>query len=206
MQDISASHLNMIDHIILSENASAKVNLPGCYEMSVSYDNAVAYVRRDGEIQDFTERPELSNNSFNNSFEPNFKIKILNIDEYDTEKYDAGRTSEQRHTAAFDYGRLKEAAQNAEGAVEWAITVRSREPGDYFTPQGMKSGKKKIQDYFVDRKIPKENRDYYKLAALGKEILWVFDPLYHKHNEINEKYKITGDTKRVLVLEIERKL
>jgi len=206
MQDISASHLNMIDHIILSENASAKVNLPDCYEMSVSYDNAVAYVRRDGEIQDFTERPKLSDNSLNNPFEPNFKIKILNIDEYDTEKYDAGRTSEQRHTAAFDYGRLKEAAQNAEGAVEGAITVRSREPGDYFTPQGMKSGKKKIQDYFVDRKVPKENRDYYKLIALGKEILWVFDPRYHKHNEINERYKITGGTKQVLVLEIERKL
>jgi tRNA(Ile)-lysidine synthase len=66
----------------------------------------------------------------------------------------------------------------------------------------MKSGKKKMQDYFVDRKIPKENREFYLLVALGKEVLWVFDPINNMHNEINENYKITFATKNVLLLEI----
>ena len=183
-QDVSASHLNMIERMILSENASAKVDLPDNYQMSISYGNAIVSLNMDGDLT----------TQLRGSFELNWNVTILDIKEYVNVK--------QRHTAAFDYERLKEVSEN----VAELIAVRSREQGDYFTPQGMKSGKKKIQDYFVDRKIPKENREHYKLAAIGKEILWVFDPLYHKHNEINEKYKITSDTKQVLVLETERKL
>jgi len=193
MRDISASHLNMIDRILFSENASAKVNLPDHYEMLVSYDSAIAYVSKKETERGFAELKKMSGDSVKS----NLNMKILNIEEYD-----AGQTSKQHHAAAFDYERLTAAAEN----VCEAISVRGREQGDHFTPQGMQSGKKKIQDYFVDRKIPKENREHYTLVALGKEILWVFDPLYHGHNEISEKYKITSETKKVLVLEIKTEL
>ena len=195
VQDFSAPHLKMIDSVILSESASAKVSLPESYELLVSYNDVVVYSGRGETARAAAEQFVLT-------------VKILDIGEYETKT-----SSKQHYAAGFDYESLKKtiedtAVSTADGAenVAKVIKLRSREQGDYFTPCGMKTGKKKIQDYFVDRKIPKENREYYRLAAVGKEILWVFDPLYDRHNEINEKYKITSDTKHVLLLEVERTL
>jgi tRNA(Ile)-lysidine synthetase-like protein len=111
---------------------------------------------------------------------------------------DAKETSGKRFTAAFDCGRLRELAENPAES----ITIRGRRQGDRFTPPGMKSGSKKIQDYFVDRKIPKENRDKFRLAAIGSEVLWIVDPIFGKLNEVSEKFKITDDTKETLLLEM----
>jgi len=187
-QNISAPHFDMIDNIILSEHASAKVNLPSGYEMLVSYENVAAV--------------KYSDDNFNNT---NMHLlvsnKIMDILDYNLH-YGEKIPGKQIYMAAFDYERLKGTAKNAKNA----IVVRCREQGDYFTPNGMKSGRKKVQDYFVDRKIPKESRDFYRLAALGKEILWVFDPVHSKHNEVNENYKVTKNTTQVLLLEVKREL
>jgi len=187
MQDITASHLEAIDDIIFSDNASAKTNLPSGYVMSVSYENAIF----------FCENLESTHHA---KIEFKKNVKVIAIEDYKEESYNNSAKHEGRYVVAFDYEKLEGTLENPCDAIE----IRSREQGDYFTPQGMKSGRKKIQDYFVDRKIPKENRELYKLATLGKEVIWVFDPVYNKHNEISEKYKVAIGTKRVLVLEIEK--
>ena len=53
-----------------------------------------------------------------------------------------------------------------------AITVRSRRPGDRFQPQGM-SGTKKLQDFFTDAKVPREQRDDVPLLVCERGIAWV---------------------------------
>jgi tRNA(Ile)-lysidine synthase len=186
-QDFLSAHTHMIDQIIFSENASAKVNLPNKYEISVSYDEAIVYLKKDlnahekaqAEVQDF---------------------EVVFISEYEVGKHEAIIKQKQSKTniAAFDYDALEKVTKNAKEK----ILVRGREQGDYFVPSGMTTGRKKVQDYFVDRKIPKENRENYKLAVLEKEVLWIFDPIDNRHSEISEKYKVTSETKRVLLLEI----
>ncbi len=52
------------------------------------------------------------------------------------------------------------------------LFVRSRRAGDYFYPAGM-TGKKKLQDYFVDQKVPKHLRDAVPLVTVSDEIAWV---------------------------------
>ena len=99
---------------------------------------------------------------------------------------------------ALDYGALREVSEEIAGA----LVVRARRPGDYFTPEGMKTGKKKIQDYFVDRKIPKGKRGHYLLVCHGSEAIWVIDPFSGNRGEISERYKVTGRAKEVLLLEI----
>jgi tRNA(Ile)-lysidine synthase len=42
--------------------------------------------------------------------------------------------------------------------VAWPLTVRSRQPGDALRPCGL-GGRKKLQDLFVDRKVPRAERD-----------------------------------------------
>ncbi len=49
--------------------------------------------------------------------------------------------------------------------------VRARRPGDRIAPRGM-SGHKKLQDYYVDRKVPRRERDAAPVIACGAEVLW----------------------------------
>ena len=54
------------------------------------------------------------------------------------------------------------------------LTVRSRRPGDVFRPLGLGGGSKKLQDFFVDRKVPRDRRETVPLVVddrLG--IVWV---------------------------------
>jgi tRNA(Ile)-lysidine synthase len=75
------------------------------------------------------------------------------------------------------------------------LVVRSRQEGDRFTPLGMK-GTKKIQDLFVDEKIPAENRDSIPIIESGGAIVWVGGM------RIDERAKVTRNTKRVVKLEL----
>jgi tRNA(Ile)-lysidine synthase len=53
------------------------------------------------------------------------------------------------------------------------LTVRFRRPGDRIRPLGM-PGRKKLQDVFVDRKLPKNQRDDVPIVVDADErILWV---------------------------------
>lgn len=66
-----------------------------------------------------------------------------------------------RMEAAFDFDRLT-----------FPLVLRSRLPGERFYPVGMK-GSKKLQDYFVDEKVPRGRRDHIPLLTSPKGILWV---------------------------------
>ncbi len=53
-----------------------------------------------------------------------------------------------------------------------SMTVRSRLPGDRIVLKGV-TGRKKIQDLFVDERIPRWKRESQLLVAEGSDILWV---------------------------------
>jgi len=52
------------------------------------------------------------------------------------------------------------------------LTVRTRLPGDLFYPSGL-AGSKKLQDFFVDSKVPRLWRDRVPLLLSSKGIAWV---------------------------------
>ena len=52
------------------------------------------------------------------------------------------------------------------------ITLRSRRPGDRFQPSGM-TGNKKLQDFFTDLKVPRDQRDSVPLLVCERGIAWV---------------------------------
>jgi tRNA(Ile)-lysidine synthetase-like protein len=56
------------------------------------------------------------------------------------------------------------------GLPEGAV-LRGRRPGDVVRPAGM-AGRKKLQDYYVDRKVPRRERDAAPVIALGGEVFW----------------------------------
>jgi len=60
----------------------------------------------------------------------------------------------------------------SQAALGDEVWVRSRRPGDRFRPLGM-SHQKKLQDFMVDSKIPREQRDDVPLLVTPRGIAWV---------------------------------
>jgi tRNA(Ile)-lysidine synthase len=75
------------------------------------------------------------------------------------------------------------------------LTIRTFINGDTFIPLGMK-GKMKLKDFFISSKIPKEERRTIPLLLSDNDIIWVLGL------RINEGFKITKDTKKVLKVTI----
>jgi tRNA(Ile)-lysidine synthase len=72
------------------------------------------------------------------------------------------------------------------------LSIRARKRGDYFFPLGF-GRRKKLQDYFVDEKIPRDEREAIPLLINGnEEIVWIVG------HRIDERYKIEKNTKKIL--------
>jgi tRNA(Ile)-lysidine synthase len=83
-------------------------------------------------------------------------------------------------TKYFDYDKIKK-----------HIVIRNRKDGDRFVPYGMK-GQKKLKDFFIDLKIPKEERNLVPLLCIDDEIAWVVG------YRVSENYKVSKDTNKIL--------
>lgn len=77
--------------------------------------------------------------------------------------------------------------------IESEFILRNWEKGDRFYPLGM-TGSKKISDYFVDSKINISEKNEIQILENKKRIVWVVG------NRINDRFKITNKTKKVVKL------
>lgn len=68
---------------------------------------------------------------------------------------------------------------------------RTRYTGDRITPLGS-GGSKKLKDYFIDKKLTREQREKTPLLADGNRIIWAVGHV------IGDDYKVDGTTKRIL--------
>ncbi|MDE2484092.1 MAG: tRNA lysidine(34) synthetase TilS [candidate division NC10 bacterium] len=71
------------------------------------------------------------------------------------------------------------------------LHVRGWEGGDRFVPLGM-SGRKKLQDFFVDAKVPRDQRGSVPLVVSDGRIAWVVG------FRVDERFKVADSTRRVL--------
>jgi tRNA(Ile)-lysidine synthase len=75
--------------------------------------------------------------------------------------------------------------------ISYPMTVRSVRPGDSFVPFGM-SGHKKLKRFFIDLKIPANDRRLIPILTNDDKPVWVCGL------RIDERYKVTSETRRVL--------
>jgi tRNA(Ile)-lysidine synthase len=90
------------------------------------------------------------------------------------------------YTKIFSYDKIL-----AKKATRFCI--RTKNEGDYIViaPDGRT---KKLNRLFIDAKTDREDREILPLLALDDEILWAVGLRY------NEAYRVTEDTKRLLVV------
>jgi tRNA(Ile)-lysidine synthase len=73
--------------------------------------------------------------------------------------------------------------------IQGSLVVRNRRPGDRIR---LKEGTKKLQDFFVDRKIPREARDAIPLICDADALIWIVG------EAVSEAYRVTPQTQRAL--------
>ncbi len=81
-------------------------------------------------------------------------------------------------------------------AVVGALSIRYRQNGDSFIPLGM-TGRKKLKDFFIDEKVPREKRDTIPLVCDDEKILWVFGMRQDARSKVCKK------TENILIIRLE---
>ena len=102
---------------------------------------------------------------------PKLRLKITtSLDECDN-------YSEELYQKTFDYD-----------IIRGDLHIRNRRQGDKFQALGM-SGTKKLKEYFIDKKIPRSQRNNIKILTDGNNIIWIVG------YDIDDRYKVTTQTK-----------
>ncbi len=79
------------------------------------------------------------------------------------------------------------------------LAVRSRKPGDRFHPPGMGGKSRKLQDYLVDRKVDRSDRDRLPLVVDGEDrIVWIVG------HAVGEDFRVTAPSHGVISLKARR--
>ena len=95
------------------------------------------------------------------------------------------KQAEKSHTKQFNCDIIKT-----------NISIRTRKPGDYITIH--EDGRtQKLKSYFINEKIPQEEREQILLVAEGSHVIWVVG------YRTNPVYEVKTNTKRILEIQID---
>ncbi len=86
--------------------------------------------------------------------------------------------------AALDYDKLV-----------FPLTLRKWQKGDVFIPLGMK-GKKKVSDFFIDKKMSLIEKEQTWLLCSGNDIVWIIG------HRIDERYKLVEKSQKVYLAQL----
>lgn len=86
----------------------------------------------------------------------------------------------EKNVEYFDYDKLP-----------YILTLRNWREGDSFQPLGM-TGTKKVSDFLIDNKVSLFDKNFVLVLATNNDIVWVVN------YQINDKFKVTESTKRVI--------
>lgn len=89
--------------------------------------------------------------------------------------------------AQFDYDK-----------IALPLYLRSRLVGDWFCPAGMAGKSKKLQDYFVDEKVPRFRRPAVPLLATEQDLVWVVGM------RTDGRFLPGSETKKLLAVRVRR--
>lgn len=98
-----------------------------------------------------------------------------------------------------DFGNQREVIYVDSDKVKFPITVRARKAGDYFYPFGF-GKRKKLQDFFVDQKVPRDERDSIPIVESDGKIVCVVGM------RLDDRFKIEHNTIKCLMIKATPKL
>ena len=186
-KDITATHVN--DLLSLCEGQSGKrISLPYGIVAWKSFETVSMAVEQNDESvnEEFEAIYEVSEEQLKSLLEKKeecelaigaggevVRFRIFQADEKSTE------IPRKTYTKWFDYDK-----------IEKGFCIRTRRSGDYFISDEA-GHRKKLKTYFIDEKIPVEERGKRWLLAQGNEVFWLIG------GRMSEHIKVSQATKRI---------
>ena len=173
-EDITSAHYGAMMSQASRAGSSGRIELPRGFSLEMEYGDLIL---RSPE----TEGPELP------------KIMMCIIAPEERAAF-AGAREDGRKPLFYDADSFGERCPASAEDAEKLIEVRTRRAGDSIR---LKVGTRRIQDLFVDMKVPKRERGGVPLIAAGSEVLFVGT----ERPRCTAAHAVTSDTKRVLCIE-----
>ena len=167
-KDINSKAINNIVDLIEKNNTSFEISLINNIVAKRRYDKLYfEYLSKDNRE---SIRLEVDNK---NKFEVKYNDIFIKLEKKDI----LDKNSEDKYV---DYDKIR-----------GKLFLRTRQDGDKFSPFGL-DGSKNLKEYIIDKKIPKEDRDFIPLLSDEENIIAVIG------YDINNKYRIDENTKNIL--------
>lgn len=172
-KDFTKSHIEDLKDLF-EKQVGKEIDLPYQIKASKTYDGV--WVRKKEELSEYQAR-KLEIGKQSDPVLGEIFVEIMDV-------ANLAEIPEKKCTKWFDYDKIKR-----------YLCLRTRSEGDYFVIN-KQGNKKKLKEYMINQKIPKEERKKMVLLADEDHIVWV--PGYR----ISEKYKVSEKTKRVIKIYI----
>ena len=179
-QGLSYQHVENIIELTQNEVGEKSIDLPAGILVKKSY-NSLVFLQDKGDIES------------KKTFQKEIKVNIPGQTIIPGENLIIEAFSSKKMIKTRDYNQV---VVDADKIV--ALTIRKRKAGDRIQPLGMR-GRKKLKNFFIDRKVKKEKRDHINLVCQGEDIIWI------PGIALSEKVRVTDETKSFLILKIKSK-
>lgn len=166
-KDISAKHIENVLGLFGKEGMKS-VSLPYNLQAKSSYESVCVGLKGNNTDKEITESALEDAKGFT--------FRVFSDKMPDT-------IPEKEYTKWFDCDK-----------IEGTLTVRCWREGDFLMVQNGQH-RKSVSRYFIDEKIPKDERDKILLLADGSHVLWIIG------KRISDYYKITETTKQILEIQ-----
>jgi len=184
LKGIEQKHVASVTKLIKEGRTGATICLPQGVTARKSYGNIEFCLKNDTKQEPL---PGIKLIIPGETKVPGYDISICTSFVEKTKNPGNFSTDRRSLTQYFDYD-----------AAEKGISIRNRRDGDRIKPSGF-DGTKKLKDIFIDKKIPRPERDRILLLTSDDDIIWIVG--YEK----SDKHKVKESTEKVLAVEVKAK-
>jgi len=171
----SSCHVQSLVDLVMKRSSGKSISLPYRLTAQKEYDRLIIKSGRIEKPQDYKYQMTIPG-----TVDLRERHIILSLRRAAAAEIDFKR---QQRTY-FDGDKIKE-----------PLVVRNRQNGDWFEPLGMR-GSQKIKKLFIDRKLPRRERDRIALIADQESVIWI------ENMHLSERVKVSAETKNVVILDI----
>lgn len=184
IKGFEAKHAEVVLEIARRKTSGKSTDMPGGVKVKTDYNHLIISKKAENVVLPFNVNLHIpcEEKSVNDKFV--IAAMVYSKDEYIEAFGSIAKKEEKSLVQLFDYNKINE-----------GINIRSRLPGDVFFPFGS-PGKKKLKDFFIDKRISRTKRDEIPLLTCGRKIIWIIGM------RTAEDYKINENTKTILYVKI----
>ncbi len=187
IEGIGFNHIDKLLWLVKDGQTGSRIDIPHGMMAVKSYSSLIIKKQGEDKKESFEYRLKIPGRTVLNDIE----AVVTQVINFDTNESCQQFVNENKgvYTQFFDLKKIK-----SETILD--IVVRNRRDGDIFKPLNS-NGTKKLKEYFIDKKISREQRVEFPLIAINKEIIWIIG------NKTSDKYKVTDNTNSVLMINFE---